>query len=111
MDDQSIIMNDYNSETQERIGSRTEENTHEPSMYKVLLHNDDYTTMEFVVDVLVSVFHKPPEQAVMIMLNVHNQGTGVCGVYTYDVAETKVKIVETMAAGKGFPLKCTMEKD
>jgi ATP-dependent Clp protease adaptor protein ClpS len=104
-------MNDYNSETKERIDSRTEEEIHEPSMYKVLLHNDDYTTMEFVVDILVSVFHKSPEQAVMIMLNVHKQGTGICGVYTFDIAETKVKIVEAMAAGKGFPLKCTMEKD
>ena len=104
-------MSDYNSETKERVDSKIQEKLHEPSMYKVLLHNDDYTTMEFVVDILVSVFNKSPENAVIIMLNVHRQGVGICGVYTYDIAETKVKIVKTMAGERDFPLKCTMEKD
>ena len=104
-------MNNYNSETKERVDSKIEEKLHEPSMYRVLLHNDDYTTMEFVVDILVSVFSKSPENAVIIMLNVHRQGLGVCGIYTYDIAETKVKIVKTMAGEQDFPLKCTMEKD
>ena len=104
-------MNDYNSETKEGVDSKIEEKLHEPSMYKVLLHNDDYTTMEFVVDILVSVFNKSPENAVIIMLNVHRQGIGVCGIYTCDVAETKVKTVKAMARENNFPLKCTMEKD
>lgn len=104
-------MNNYNSETKESVDSKIEEKLHEPSMYKVLLHNDDYTTMEFVVDILVSVFNKSPENAVIIMLNVHRQGIGLCGIYTYDVAETKVKTVQAMAREQDFPLKCTMEKD
>jgi ATP-dependent Clp protease adaptor protein ClpS len=104
-------MNNYNSETKERVDSKIEEKLQEPSMYKVLLHNDDYTTMEFVVDILVSVFNKSPENAIIIMLNVHRQGIGLCGIYTYDVAETKVKTVQAMAKEQDFPLKCTMEKD
>jgi ATP-dependent Clp protease adaptor protein ClpS len=104
-------MNDYNSETEEHVDFKIEEKLHEPSMYKVLLHNDDYTTMEFVVDILISVFNKSPEDAVSIMLNVHRQGIGLCGIYTYDVAETKVKTVQAMAKEQDFPLKCTMEKD
>lgn len=104
-------MSDYNSATKEDVDSKIHDKFHEPSMYKVLLHNDDYTTMEFVVEVLVSVFHKSPDNAAIIMLNVHKQGIGVCGIYTYDVAETKVRIVETLAREKEFPLKCTMEKE
>ena len=80
-------------------------------MYKVLLLNDDYTTMDFVVEVLVVVFHKSFESATEIMLNVHRNGVGLCGVYTYDVAETKVLTVEALARERGFPLRCTMEKD
>jgi len=79
-------------------------------MYRVLLHNDDYTTMEFVVSILVSVFGKPLEQAVAIMLNVHRQGVGECGVFTYEVAETKVETVHALAVENGFPLKSSMEK-
>jgi ATP-dependent Clp protease adaptor protein ClpS len=80
-------------------------------MYKVLLHNDDYTTMEFVVEVLMLVFNKPPEEAVEIMLNVHQKGIGICGVYTYEVSETKVNTVQDLARQNGFPLKCTMEEE
>ncbi len=79
-------------------------------MYRVLLHNDDYTTMEFVVQVLMQVFHKSVETATQIMLNVHQRGVGVCGLYTYEVAETKVETVIRMARENGHPLKCTMEK-
>lgn len=79
-------------------------------MYKVLLHNDDYTTMEFVVQVLMQVFHKSVEQATHIMLNVHKRGVGMCGVFTYEVAETKVEAVTRLARENGHPLKCTMEK-
>lgn len=82
-----------------------------PSMYKVVLHNDDYTTMEFVVEVLVTVFGKSLEKASLIMLNIHNQGKGICGSYTREVAETKVNTVQHLAREQGFPLKCTMEKE
>ena len=82
-----------------------------PSLYKVLLHNDDYTTMEFVVEVLRRVFNKPFEEATMIMLNVHRSGLGLCGIFTYEIAETKVDMVHTLARERGFPLKCTMEKE
>lgn len=101
----------FDPDTEEQITSDTKEDLDEPSMYKVLLHNDDYTTMEFVVEVLMYVFHKSLEDATRIMLNVHERGIGVCGVYTYEVAETKVETVEVLARDKGFPLKCTMEEE
>ena len=80
-------------------------------MFKVLLHNDDYTTMEFVVEILMYVFHKTVDDATRIMLNVHQKGIGVCGVYTHDVAETKVETVHRLARENGHPLKCTMESE
>ncbi|MBN1546632.1 MAG: ATP-dependent Clp protease adapter ClpS [Syntrophaceae bacterium] len=83
----------------------------EPKMYKVILHNDHYTTMDFVVDVLVKVFHKPAFEATKIMLDVHRQGRGICGVYTYDIAVTKVHRVKTMATMRDFPLRCTIEEE
>lgn len=83
----------------------------EPSRYKVLLHNDDYTTMDFVVEILTKVFHKSEAEATRIMLAVHHEGVGVCGLYTAEVAETKVDMVHRLARGAGFPLKCTMEKE
>lgn len=86
-----------------------EHDVREPKKYKVLLHNDDYTTMDFVVEILVSVFRKNEAQATAIMLSVHNQGYGVCGVYTAEVAETKVDLVHRLAQSAGFPLKCSME--
>ena len=82
----------------------------EPDRYRVLLHNDDYTSMDFVVAVLCSIFHKSTEEATVIMLTIHQQGVGQCGVYTHEVAETKVKRVHQAAKAAGFPLKCTMEK-
>ncbi len=81
-----------------------------PPLYKVLLHNDDYTTMEFVVQVLQTVFHKAPAEATQIMLHIHRLGIGVAGVYTHEVAETKVTVVEAMARKHEYPLKCTMEE-
>ncbi len=83
----------------------------EPPMYRVLLHNDDYTTMEFVVGILMNVFRKSMEESTVIMLNVHRRGIGLCGVYPYEVAETKVETVHMLAEKAGFPLKCTMEKE
>ena len=83
----------------------------EPPWYKVLLHNDDYTTMEFVVMILQSVFDKDTDEATRIMLNVHQQGVGIAGVYTWEIGETKVTIVHRLAKKYQFPLKCTLEKD
>jgi ATP-dependent Clp protease adaptor protein ClpS len=103
-------MNPFLPETKEDTDVKSRQDVSEPSMYKVLLHNDDYTTMEFVVQVLMLVFHKPIETATQIMLNVHQQGIGMCGLYTYEVAETKVETVIRMARENGHPLKCTMEK-
>jgi len=84
--------------------------TKKPSMYNVLLLNDDYTPMEFVVIILKSVFNKEQEEATQIMLHVHKNGVGVCGTFTYEVAETKCKIVMDMAKKNEHPLQCTMEK-
>lgn len=88
----------------------TEKKLSEPDRYRVLLHNDDYTTMEFVVGILRRIFHKDMEEATAIMLSVHNNGVGECGVYTREVAEAKVGRVRQDAGMAGFPLKCTMEK-
>ena len=81
-----------------------------PAMYRVILHNDHYTTMEFVVDILVNVFHKRGPEAKGIMLDVHRRGSGVCGVYSYDIARTKVARVLALARQQEFPLKCTFEE-
>ena len=83
----------------------------EPSRFKVILHNDDYTTMEFVVKVLQLVFSKTAEEASEITLQVHKEGVGVCGVYCYEIAETKAKKVEKMATDEGHPLKISVEND
>lgn len=104
-------MSVYHPELEDDVISETQEDIREPSMYKVLLHNDDYTTMDFVVEILMSVFNKPFEEATQIMLNVHHSGIGLCGVYTYEVAETKVETVDALAKEKGFPLRCTMEEE
>jgi ATP-dependent Clp protease adaptor protein ClpS len=92
------------------VVTETEKEIKNPAMYRVLLHNDDYTTMEFVVQVLQGVFHKTPADATQIMLHIHRSGIGVAGVYTHEVAETKVAVVEAMARQHEFPLKCTMEE-
>jgi ATP-dependent Clp protease adaptor protein ClpS len=89
--------------------SRTK--TKKPSLYKVLLLNDDYTPMEFVIHVLERFFNKGPEEATIIMLHVHQHGVGICGLYTYEVAETKVTQVMDFARQHQHPLQCTMEKD
>jgi ATP-dependent Clp protease adaptor protein ClpS len=85
--------------------------TKKPSMYKVLMLNDDYTPMEVVVHILERFFHKSRDEATRIMLHVHRRGVGVCGVYTYEVAETKVTQVMDFARRHQHPLQCTMEKE
>lgn len=82
-----------------------------PPLYKVLLHNDNYTTMEFVVLVLMDVFHHSENEAIRIMLQVHNQGIGVAGVYTFEIAETKAAKVILMAQENEYPLLCTLEEE
>jgi ATP-dependent Clp protease adaptor protein ClpS len=91
--------------------TRTDKKLEKPPMYKVLLHNDNYTTREFVVAVLKEVFHRSEPDAVQIMLHVHYNGMGVAGVYTYEVAETKVKTVEKLARENEFPLRLSMEPE
>lgn len=93
------------------VVTRIRQKTKKPSLYKVLLLNDDYTPMEFVVHVLERFFNKGREDATRIMLHVHQKGVGVCGVYTYEVAETKVTQVMDFARQHQHPLQCTMEKE
>jgi ATP-dependent Clp protease adaptor protein ClpS len=81
-----------------------------PQSFRVILHNDDYTTMDFVVSILESVFSKPPAEAHRIMMDVHLHGHGTCGVYSYEVAETKVALVHDEAREQGFPLRASMEE-
>ena len=100
-----------NTDFEEKVVSKTYDQVVKPPFYKVFLHNDDYTTMEFVVQVLMHVFNKTPENATRIMLNVHKQGIGLCGVYSYEIAETKVDQVHYLAKEHGFPLKCSMERE
>jgi ATP-dependent Clp protease adaptor protein ClpS len=93
------------------IVTKTRPKTKKPSLYKVLILNDDYTPMEFVVHVLERFFAKSREEAVQIMLHVHRHGVGMCGVYTFEVAETKVAQVIELARRHQHPLQCTMEKE
>lgn len=90
--------------------TETKKKLKRPPLYKVLLHNDDYTTKEFVVQILQYVFHKEHTEAVQIMLHVHKSGIGVAGVYPYEVAETRVALVENLARQYEYPLKCSMEE-
>ncbi|MDP4177478.1 MAG: ATP-dependent Clp protease adapter ClpS [Bacillota bacterium] len=82
-----------------------------PSMYKVIIYNDDYTTMDFVVEVIMRVFHKSNVEATKIMLDVHNLGRGIVGIYSYDIASSKISKVNKMARSEGFPLKLSMEEE
>ena len=91
--------------------TRSELKLERPRLWRVLLHNDDYTTQDFVVWVLESVFHKPRAEAFTIMMSVHRSGTGIAGVYTHDVAETKLKTTRQLAEEHEFPLLVTMEPE
>lgn len=93
------------------LAVRAKPKTKKPSLYKVFILNDDYTPMEFVVEILETVFNKTREEATRIMLHVHRKGEGLCGVYTYDVAETKVTQVLQAARAAEHPLQCKMEKE
>jgi len=92
------------------VATKVRPKTKKPSMYRVLLMNDDYTPMEFVVSILMGIFNKTSEEATQIMLNVHQSGIGTCGVYTFEVAETKVSQVMDAAKRAQHPLQCRLEK-
>lgn len=104
-------MADTERRTGEEVLERTRQETKKPELFKVFLLNDDYTTMDFVVDILESVFHKQPAEAFRIMMQVHTQGKGLCGVYPHEVAETKVETVVERAREQGFPLRAAMEPE
>lgn len=104
---------DHNHEHEDEGGTSTiiKPKIQLPKKYKVLLHNDDYTTMEFVIFILQAVFHKTLEEAERIMMEVHQKGIGICGVYTYEIAESKAKKVERLAKEHSHPLMCTIEPE
>ena len=104
-------MSEYDPDIQEGVITDIEEEVTEPPMYKVLLHNDNFTTKEFVVSILVAVFQKSLDEATRLMWKIHRTGIGVCGVYPYEVAETKVDIVTATARENGFPLQTTLERE
>ena len=106
-DPPSHIEDDYET----GVALKTKPIIKKPSMYKVLMLNDDYTPMEFVVQVLERFFSKSAQEATTIMLHVHQRGVGVCGIFTYEVAETKVTQVMDLARENQHPLQCTIEKD
>ena len=98
-------------ENEEGVITERKQKADKPPMYKVLLHNDDFTTQEFVVLILQSVFHKSFPDAFKIMMAVHNAGIGIAGVYTHEIAEAKCNKVIEMAQSQGFPLLCTVEEE
>ncbi|MGV6800390.1 MAG: ATP-dependent Clp protease adapter ClpS [bacterium] len=102
---------DYEADRQTGIITKPKPKVKKPSLYKVILLNDDYTPQEFVVWLLEAIFQKSPEEATKIMLHVHQSGVGICGIYTYEVAETKVAQVLELARRNEHPLQCTMEKE
>jgi ATP-dependent Clp protease adaptor protein ClpS len=95
----------------EGIGVKERQEIKAPPFYKVFLINDDYTTMDFVIHILEKVFHKAPVEATQIMLHVHKNGKGLAGVYTREIAETKIGATHKLSRQNGFPLKCMMEKE
>lgn len=102
---------DRNDDTPERgVATKVRPKTKKPSMYRVVLMNDDYTPMEFVVSILMGIFKKTKDEATQVMLNVHQKGVGTCGVYTFEIAETKVSQVMDAAKRAQHPLQCRLEK-
>ncbi len=99
-----------NTGSKTEVCDKTKEQVITPSLFKVLMHNDDYTTMEFVVEVLLEIFHKPATDAEKIMLTIHFQGVGCCGTFPFAIAETKADQARLKARKAGFPLRCTLEE-
>lgn len=100
----------YDHQVNSNLKINPEHKIQKPKLFKVLLHNDDYSTMEFVIEVLNKVFKMPAAKATKIMLDVHKKGVGVCGIYTFDIATTKVEQVHKMAKQKEFPLRSSSEE-
>jgi ATP-dependent Clp protease adaptor protein ClpS len=103
-------MADPDRRTDGEVKEKSRPQTRLPALFRVILHNDDYTTMQFVVEVLETVFLKSPAEAHRIMMHVHTRGRGVCGAYPHEVAETKVALVHDRARAEGFPLRASMEE-
>ena len=104
-------MADINHQSDRGVLEKSRQKTKKPHMYKVFLLNDDYTTMEFVIEILEKIFRKKKMDATQVMLHVHRNGKGLAGVYTKDIAQTKIATVHKLAQDNGFPLKCDMEKE
>ena len=102
-------MPENNTRREGSVLTRDDIEVKEPRLYKVLMHNDDYTTMEFVISILETVFNKSTADATQIMLNVHHKGVGVAGIYTREICETKIAVVHQLAKKNEFPLRCSME--
>ena len=105
-----LCMPDRQGQTGDAVKERAEQKTQEPKLYNVVLLNDDYTTMDFVLHILETLFQKSPAEAFRIMMHVHRNGRGLAGVYTWEVAETKAEQVAALAADAGFPLRATIEE-
>ncbi|MFN0087085.1 MAG: ATP-dependent Clp protease adapter ClpS [Blastocatellia bacterium] len=104
-------MANHDPKHDDAVLTESKQKLQKPPLFKVLIHNDNYTTMDFVVFVLVQVFGRSETDAIRVMLQVHNQGVGIAGVYTHEIAETKVARVEALAREHEFPLLCTMEEE
>ena len=104
-------MSDTESATGAGVATKDKIKVKKPKLFKVILLNDDYTSMDFVVAVLESIFRKSPSEAVQVMLKVHHDGQGLCGVYPKEIAEAKVKAVLEKAKAEGYPLRCVMEEE
>jgi ATP-dependent Clp protease adaptor protein ClpS len=100
---------DYSWDNQTLVFEEAEQEIKEPSMYKVLIINDDFTPMDFVIDVLVRFFHMNEERATQVMMHVHTRGKGLCGIFTHEIAETKMLMVNQYAKDSNHPLLCVME--
>jgi ATP-dependent Clp protease adaptor protein ClpS len=105
-----VSMAGTHRQTEGQVLEKTRPKIKKPELFKVILHNDDYTTMQFVIEVLEEVFDKSPAEAFRILMHVHTRGHGICGSYPYEVAETKVSLVHDRAKGAGFPLRASMEE-
>ncbi|MDR1894491.1 MAG: ATP-dependent Clp protease adaptor ClpS [Spirochaetales bacterium] len=103
-------MSDRRRQSEVLADNKEKLKTREPDMYKVILHNDHYTTQQFVVELLMFLFHKSEDEAIATMLAVHHKGSGIAGIYTYDIAKTKAMEAERLAREQEFPLMCTLEK-
>ncbi|MDH3493737.1 MAG: ATP-dependent Clp protease adaptor ClpS [Acidobacteriota bacterium] len=104
-------MSNHEYDQDEEVLTETKKKLEKPPMYKVLLHNDDFTTMEFVVFVLNKIFQRSEAESVVIMLKVHNEGVGVAGVYSYEIAKMKAEKAMNLARAREFPFLCTVEKE